>query len=165
MGYNKIKVPAAGEKITVNADHSLNVPDNPIIPTAKVEPFDTAEVVYAVSFNNGLGRKVQNLRHGAIFVPYRISNPIGASPTPQDIIARTKIVIPKLNEPRIGIMNWITLPHRGLLPEDIVSCAANHGVIAEITGKDLIPISTYKGVISGSGKESQKIRHTGTVFQ
>ena len=32
MGYNKIKVPAAGEKITVNADHSLNVPDNPIIP-------------------------------------------------------------------------------------------------------------------------------------
>ncbi len=32
MGYNKIKVPAVGEKITVNADHSLNVPDNPIIP-------------------------------------------------------------------------------------------------------------------------------------
>ena len=32
MGYNKIKVPAAGEKITVNADHSLSVPDNPIIP-------------------------------------------------------------------------------------------------------------------------------------
>ena len=32
MGYTKIKVPAAGEKITVNADHSLNVPDNPIIP-------------------------------------------------------------------------------------------------------------------------------------
>ncbi|OZY27935.1 isocitrate dehydrogenase (NADP(+)) [Pseudomonas lundensis] len=32
MGYNKIKVPAPGEKITVNADHSLNVPDNPIIP-------------------------------------------------------------------------------------------------------------------------------------
>lgn len=32
MGYQKIKIPAAGEKITVNADHSLNVPDNPIIP-------------------------------------------------------------------------------------------------------------------------------------
>ena len=32
MGYQKIKVPATGEKITVNADHSLNVPDNPIIP-------------------------------------------------------------------------------------------------------------------------------------
>ena len=32
MGYNKIKVPAAGEKITVNADFSLNVPDQPIIP-------------------------------------------------------------------------------------------------------------------------------------
>ncbi len=32
MGYQKIEVPAVGEKITVNADHSLNVPDNPIIP-------------------------------------------------------------------------------------------------------------------------------------
>lgn len=32
MGYQKIQVPATGEKITVNADFSLNVPDNPIIP-------------------------------------------------------------------------------------------------------------------------------------
>ena len=32
MGYQKIQVPAAGDKITVNADMSLNVPNNPIIP-------------------------------------------------------------------------------------------------------------------------------------
>ncbi|MCW5588059.1 MAG: NADP-dependent isocitrate dehydrogenase [Legionellales bacterium] len=32
MGYQKIKVPATGEKITVNADNSLNVPNHPIIP-------------------------------------------------------------------------------------------------------------------------------------
>ena len=32
MGYKKIQVPAVGDKITVNADHSLNVPDKPIIP-------------------------------------------------------------------------------------------------------------------------------------
>ncbi len=32
MGYKHIKVPAAGEKITVNTDYSLNVPDNPVIP-------------------------------------------------------------------------------------------------------------------------------------
>jgi len=32
MGYKKIQVPAVGEKITVNPDHSLNVPDQPIIP-------------------------------------------------------------------------------------------------------------------------------------
>jgi isocitrate dehydrogenase len=32
MGYQHIKVPAVGEKITVNADFSLNVPNNPIIP-------------------------------------------------------------------------------------------------------------------------------------
>ena len=31
MGYDKISVPQ-GEKITVNSDYSLNVPDNPIIP-------------------------------------------------------------------------------------------------------------------------------------
>ena len=32
MGYKHIQVPNEGEKITVNEDHSLNVPDNPIIP-------------------------------------------------------------------------------------------------------------------------------------
>jgi isocitrate dehydrogenase len=32
MGYQKIQVPASGDKITVNTDMSLNVPDNPIIP-------------------------------------------------------------------------------------------------------------------------------------
>ena len=30
--YQHIKVPAQGQKITVNADMSLNVPDQPIIP-------------------------------------------------------------------------------------------------------------------------------------
>ena len=30
--YQHVKVPAAGRKITVNQDFSLNVPDNPIIP-------------------------------------------------------------------------------------------------------------------------------------
>ena len=32
MAYDKIVVPADGEKITVNSDNSLNVPDRPIIP-------------------------------------------------------------------------------------------------------------------------------------
>jgi isocitrate dehydrogenase len=30
--YKHVKVPAAGQKITVNKDFSLNVPDNPVIP-------------------------------------------------------------------------------------------------------------------------------------
>ena len=30
--YQHIKIPAEGQKITVNADFSLNVPDEPIIP-------------------------------------------------------------------------------------------------------------------------------------
>ncbi len=32
MAYKHIKVPTQGEKITVNDDHSLNVPANPVIP-------------------------------------------------------------------------------------------------------------------------------------
>ena len=32
MGYKKIKVPADGDKITVNADLSLSVPNHPVIP-------------------------------------------------------------------------------------------------------------------------------------
>jgi len=32
MGYQHIKVPAEGQKITVNPDLSLHVPDNPVIP-------------------------------------------------------------------------------------------------------------------------------------
>jgi len=32
MGYKHIQVPTEGDKITVNEDYSLNVPDNPIIP-------------------------------------------------------------------------------------------------------------------------------------
>lgn len=32
MGYQKIQVPATGDRITVNADMSLSVPKNPIIP-------------------------------------------------------------------------------------------------------------------------------------
>ena len=30
--YKHIKIPAEGKKITVNADNSINVPDQPIIP-------------------------------------------------------------------------------------------------------------------------------------
>src|SRR5207247_216558 len=30
--YQHVKVPPSGQKITVNADFSLNVPDNPVIP-------------------------------------------------------------------------------------------------------------------------------------
>ena len=36
MGYQKIVVPADGDKITVKADLSLNVPNHPIIPSLRV---------------------------------------------------------------------------------------------------------------------------------
>jgi len=39
MGYQKIQVPAGGDKITVNADHTLNVPDNPIFPDNPIIPY------------------------------------------------------------------------------------------------------------------------------
>jgi isocitrate dehydrogenase len=35
MAYKHIKVPSSGEKIRVNQDISLTVPDTPIIPTSR----------------------------------------------------------------------------------------------------------------------------------
>ena len=32
MSYDKLKAPSAGEKIVINEDKSLSVPNNPIIP-------------------------------------------------------------------------------------------------------------------------------------
>ena len=32
MGYQHINVPQSGDKITVNSDFSINVPNNPVIP-------------------------------------------------------------------------------------------------------------------------------------
>ncbi len=32
MSYDKLKTPSAGEKIVINDDKSLTVPNNPIIP-------------------------------------------------------------------------------------------------------------------------------------
>ena len=32
MAYNKINVPSEGEKITLDSNGKINVPDNPIIP-------------------------------------------------------------------------------------------------------------------------------------
>ena len=32
MGYQHIQIPQSGEKITVNSDLSLNVPNQPIVP-------------------------------------------------------------------------------------------------------------------------------------
>ena len=35
MTYQHIQIPANGQKITVNADNTLNVPDTPIIPSSR----------------------------------------------------------------------------------------------------------------------------------
>ena len=32
MAFDKIEIPAEGDKITLNSDFSLNVPDQPIVP-------------------------------------------------------------------------------------------------------------------------------------
>ena len=43
MSQSKISVPAAGAKITTNADFSLNVPNNPIIPFIEGDGIGDAE--------------------------------------------------------------------------------------------------------------------------
>ena len=40
--YQHIQVPAEGRKITVNADNSLNVPDEPVIPY--IEHYEVATI-------------------------------------------------------------------------------------------------------------------------
>ena len=64
--YQHIKVPAQGEKITVNADNSLNVPDEPIIPFIEgdgtgvdISPVMLKVVDAAVAKAYGGKRKIQ----------------------------------------------------------------------------------------------------------
>ena len=42
MAYKHIKVPSSGEKIRVNQDFSLTVPDTPIIPYRATAPGSTS---------------------------------------------------------------------------------------------------------------------------
>ena len=37
MAYNKINVPSEGEKITLDSNGKINVPDNPIIPYIELQ--------------------------------------------------------------------------------------------------------------------------------
>ena len=66
MSYEKIQVPTTGEKISVNADFSLNVPDKPIIPFIEgdgigidITPVMRAVVDAAVAKSYGGARQIQ----------------------------------------------------------------------------------------------------------
>jgi len=66
MSYEKIQVPTTGEKISVNADFSLNVPDKPIIPFIEgdgigidITPVMRAVVDAAVAKSYGGQRQIQ----------------------------------------------------------------------------------------------------------
>jgi hypothetical protein len=63
--YQHIKVPEGGQKITVNADYSLNVPDQPIIPYIEGDGtgFDITPVMIKVvdaAVAEGLRRQAQD---------------------------------------------------------------------------------------------------------
>ena len=66
MSYEKIQIPTSGEKISVNADFSLNVPDKPIIPFIEgdgigidITPVMCAVVDAAVAKAYGGARRIQ----------------------------------------------------------------------------------------------------------
>jgi isocitrate dehydrogenase len=66
MQYEHIQIPAEGEAITANRDHSLNVPDRPIIPFIEgdgigvdVTPVMRKVVNAAVSLAYGKAREIQ----------------------------------------------------------------------------------------------------------
>src|SRR5271169_1673745 len=55
MAYKTVKVPSDGEKITLNSDHTLNVPDRPILPF--IEGDGTGPDIWRASqyvFDNGV---------------------------------------------------------------------------------------------------------------
>ena len=54
MQYEHIQIPADGEAISANRDHSLNVPDNPIIPFVEGDGIgvDVTPVMLAVVCNS-----------------------------------------------------------------------------------------------------------------
>jgi isocitrate dehydrogenase len=61
-GIPENQVPTVGDKITVNADHSLNVPDNPIIPYIEG---DGIGVDIAGDDQGGRRRRAEGLRRQA----------------------------------------------------------------------------------------------------
>lgn len=67
--YQHVQIPAGGEKITVNADFSLNVPHNPIIPYIEGDGtgFDITPVMLKVvdaAVEKSLQRRTQNSLDG-----------------------------------------------------------------------------------------------------
>ena len=73
--YQHIKVPAEGQKITVNADMSLNVPDEPIIPFIEgdgtgldITPVMIKVVDAAVAKAYGGKKKINGSKYWAIGV-------------------------------------------------------------------------------------------------
>ena len=61
MGYEKIKVPADGDKITVNADLSLSVPNHPIIPFIEGDGIGTDITPVTIKVVNAAVEKLLHL--------------------------------------------------------------------------------------------------------
>ncbi|MEM8817665.1 MAG: NADP-dependent isocitrate dehydrogenase [Pseudomonadota bacterium] len=83
MHYDHIEVPAGGEAITANADHTLNVPDRPIIPFVEgdgigidVTPVMLDVVKAAVSKAYGQEREIQWMQ---VYAGQRASEIYGAA--------------------------------------------------------------------------------------
>ncbi|MEO1247237.1 MAG: NADP-dependent isocitrate dehydrogenase [Pseudomonadota bacterium] len=83
MHYDHIEVPAGGEAITANADHTLNVPDKPIIPFVEgdgigidVTPVMLDVVKAAVSKAYGQEREIQWMQ---VYAGQRASEIYGAA--------------------------------------------------------------------------------------
>ena len=88
MAFDKIQVPADGEKITVNADNSLTVPDQPIIPYIEgdgigsdVTPVMLNVVEAAVEMAYADRR---HLRWMPVFAGQRATEVYGSDVVPQD---------------------------------------------------------------------------------
>ena len=85
--YQHIKVPADGQKITVNPDNSLNVPDQPIIPFIEgdgtgvdITPVMIKVVDAAVAKTYGGKKKIQWMEVYAGEKSTKVYGPTSGSP-------------------------------------------------------------------------------------
>ncbi len=68
MGYQKIKVPADGARITVNADLSLNVPNHPIIPFIEGDGIGVDITPVMIKVTNAAVEKAYGTRRSIVWM-------------------------------------------------------------------------------------------------
>ena len=119
MGYQKIQVPATGDKITVNADTSLNVPNNPIIPFIEGDGIgpeimaEASRVLDRVNVQFSLGLNTEHCLIGGAAIDAT------GEPLPDETLAKAKqsdaVLLGAVGGPKWDALPMDKRPEKGLL--------------------------------------------------